>query len=247
MMKKAFGVASLVVIAGMISGIPGLAQDFQRSYAIAADGEIRIWTISGNIAIQGYDGAGIEVMGFKTGRDRDRVEIEDNSSANRIDVGVKYPANCNCSANVNFEVRVPRSIAYRFSDIRSVSGDVSLKDVTGQVRAESTSGDVEVNGVSGMVNAGSISGDVIVTIRNIRGKGSMKFSSISGDVVVTAPASLDAEVEMSTLSGSLQTDFPIQVVERRYGPGRSARGRVGSGANTIRITTISGRVSLKKG
>ena len=120
MRRNAFSTAILVVIAGMIGVIPGPAQDFQRSYAIAPDGEVRVWTISGDIAVQGYDGASIEVKGFKTGRDRDLVEIEDNSSPNRIDVGVRYPENCNCSASVNFQVLVPSSIAYRFSDIRSV-------------------------------------------------------------------------------------------------------------------------------
>jgi DUF4097 and DUF4098 domain-containing protein YvlB len=74
----------------------------------------------------------------------------------------------------------------------------------------------------------------------------MRFTSISGNVSVKAPDNLDALIEMSTLSGTLSTDFPLEVQERRYGPGRSARGRLGTGAISIRITTVSGRVSLMK-
>ena len=72
----------------------------------------------------------------------------------------------------------------------------------------------------------------------------MKFSSVSGNVNVTLPGNLDAEVQMSSLSGSLKTDFPIEVKERRYGPGRSAQGRVGNGSRTLNVSAVSGSVSL---
>jgi hypothetical protein len=51
---------------------------------------------------------------------------------------------------------------------------------------------------------------------------------------------------MSTISGGLKTDFPIEVTEPRYGPGRSAKGRIGSGARNLHIRSVSGRVSLLK-
>ena len=105
---------------------------------------------------------------------------------------------------------------------------------------------MRVKDVSGTVNAATVSGSVEVEIRRLEGKGDMKFSSVSGSVNVRLPADLDAEVEMSSVSGSLRTDFPIQVEEARYGPGRKARGRVGAGARTVRLSTVSGRVSLSR-
>ncbi len=72
----------------------------------------------------------------------------------------------------------------------------------------------------------------------------MTFRSISGNVEVSAPSNLDALVDMSTASGMLKTDFPIDVQERRYGPGREARGRLGSGKQILWINSQSGRVSL---
>jgi DUF4097 and DUF4098 domain-containing protein YvlB len=74
----------------------------------------------------------------------------------------------------------------------------------------------------------------------------MKFTSISGNVTVRAPASLDASISISTLSGTLKTDFPIEIQQRRYMPGSSARGRLGSGTQNIVIRSVSGRVSLLK-
>jgi len=116
--------------------------------------------------------------------------------------------------------------------------------VAGQLKAESVSGDVQIKDISGQVSASTVSGNVSVEFSRIEGSASMKFSSVSGNVSVRAPGELDADIEMSTVSGSLKTDFPIEVLERRYGPGRSARGRLGSGVSNLRITTVSGRVSL---
>jgi hypothetical protein len=264
MRKSTLILANTVLLAGFIFSSAGLAADFQRTvgvvsrsqrssadfqrtYTIAPGSQIRIWTISGDIKVQGYDGQNIVVEGFTVGRDRDRVEILDMSGPNRIDLGVRYPKNCGCDASVDFQVRVPRAISYDFDRAQSVSGDVSLTDVTGNVKAQSTSGDVMVRNVSGIVSASTTSGSVDVYISKIEGSGNMRFSSTSGSVRVKAPANLDAVVDMSTISGSLTTDFPINVIERRYGVGRSARGQLGAGTCRISITSVSGRVSLTKG
>ena len=72
----------------------------------------------------------------------------------------------------------------------------------------------------------------------------MNFTSISGNINVTAAAGLGAFVDMSSATGMLKTDFPIEIQERRYGPGRSARGRVGSGQQLLRMASVSGNVNL---
>jgi DUF4097 and DUF4098 domain-containing protein YvlB len=246
MNKNALGIFLLALSAALLFGVTGMAQDFQRTYKIAPDGSIRIVTVSGDVRVQGYDGSEVVAEGFRVGRDRDRVEILDRSAADHVDLGVHYQEG-NGDASINFLVKVPRSVSYNFDDIRSVSGSVHLSDVTGHVRARSVSGSVEIKNVTGIVSAESTSGNVDVVLRQIEGTGDMRFSSISGNVAVKAPANLNAVVAMSTLSGTLTTDFPIDIQERRYAPGRSARGRLGTGACGIRITSVSGRVSLTKG
>ena len=64
----------------------------------------------------------------------------------------------------------------------------------------------------------------------------MKFSSVSGNVNVKAPLIGVGDVEMSSLSGSLDTDFPIQVQEKQFGPGRSAKGNVSGGTSNLKIS-----------
>jgi DUF4097 and DUF4098 domain-containing protein YvlB len=75
-------------------------------------------------------------------------------------------------------------------------------------------------------------------------RNNMSFSSISGNIDISAPSNLDALVEMSSASGILKTDFPLEIQESRYGPGRSARGRLGKGKQILHIRSVTGRVSL---
>jgi DUF4097 and DUF4098 domain-containing protein YvlB len=156
----------------------------------------------------------------------------------------RYPQFYSGTSTVDFEIRVPESIEYSFPRLSSFGGNVEVSHVIGQIRAESIRGNVEVKDVQGTVSASSVSGNVNVEIKAVQAECTMRFSSISGNINVSAPANLDAAIDMSSASGMLKTDFPIDVQERRYGPGRWARGKLGSGRQILRISSVSGRVSL---
>jgi hypothetical protein len=245
-MKKAWlGVAFAFVclVAGSAS-----AQDFQKTYELGAGGRVQISNISGDIVVTGYDGSAILVTATKEGRDRDRVEVEDLSSGNRVQVRVRYPDRCNnCDASVSFQVKVPRTQNYDFDGINSVSGSIEINGLSGRLKAASVSGEVKIKDVSGTVNASSVSGEVNVEITKLSGDDDMKFSSVSGSVDVRIPSYLDATVNMSTLSGELKTDFPLEVKKReKYSPGTSATGRLGDGSRRLHLSSVSGSVSLTR-
>ena len=221
------------------------AQDFQKTYRIGAGGQVRIGNVSGDVIVTGYDGDSIVVTGTKKGRDRDMIEIEDRSGTANVDVGVRYPKNCNCDASIRFEVQVPRSVKYDFDHIASVSGDVRVTGVTGRLNASAVSGDVHITDVSGSVSASAVSGDVQVEINRLDGSDDMKFNTVSGDVSVMLPGSLDADVDMSSFSGSIKTDFAIEVRSERYGSRNSARAKLGEGSRRLKMSSVSGDLSLR--
>lgn len=263
-MKRAYSRLIAVCAVLLMTAMAGAAQDFSKKYELGAGGHINIHSVSGDVTITGYNGSTVVVTAVKTGRDRDRVEVEDLSGGDRIDVRSRYPERCNCDASINFTVQVPRGVKYSFDKIssasgdikisgvagdingRSASGDVTIEEVEGNISASSASGDVRVNRAIGTVNARSASGDVEVDLAGINGAGSMEFTSASGNVRVKAPADLDAEVEMSCTSGDLKTDFALAVNEPEHGSRRSAHGRLGSGARSLKIRSSSGSVSLMR-
>jgi hypothetical protein len=220
------------------------AQDFQKTYDLSAGGQIVIQTFLGNVKVTGYSGNSVEIKGYKKGPDRDLIKISDLSLGNRIEIVTRAPRFYQGTTTVDFEVRVPTSIEYNFDRLSSFSGNVEVTNVFGRLRAESVRGNVDVKDVRGLVSASSISGNVSAEIDRVQGPSNMKFTSISGNIDVSAPANLDALVDMSSASGLLRSDFPIDIQERRYGPGRWARGKLGSGMQILHISSVSGRVSL---
>lgn len=255
-----FAAAALLCAAWAVAA---QAQDFRQSFNLAPGGSITIKNVSGDIDISGYDGAAVEVTAYKEGRDRDRVSVENLSTPNRVSLRADYEENCNCDASLRFEVKVPRSVSFNFEKIstasgslkaegitgrvemHTASGDVTLSGVSGEIRASAASGTVKVRNASGSVNASSASGDVDVELTRVDGDGDMRFSTASGNVHVRLPASVDATVEMSTVSGSLETNFPIAVKKDEYGSGSRARGQLGGGSRRLKISSASGDVSLK--
>jgi len=260
MKRVLYRLLAFSVFSCLILIVHASAQEFQRSYRIPAGGSVKVANVSGNVTVAGYEGDSVVVTGFKEGPDSDKVTFEDLSSGNNVDVRVKYPENCDCHVDVRFEVKMPSGISYRnvsFSsvsgnvevnqvkgDLRasSVSGNVKVNRVTGSVKANSVSGNVDVGEVNGRASAQSVSGDVEVEIKSLEGTESMEFTSVSGNVSVKLPGNLDADVKMSTMSGDLKTDFPLQIEEVRNG--RSASGRVGSGSRSLKLSAVSGSVNL---
>jgi hypothetical protein len=237
---------SLVGLALAIGFQLASAKDFKKNYILPPGGQIIIENILGDVIVKGYKGNDIEAVARKKGADRNLVEIQDSSFGNRIEIHIRPTQFQPIDANVELEIRVPNSIEYNFTRLSSFGGNVEVSDVVGRLRAESVRGNVELSDVRGLVSASSFSGNVKIEIGKAQDGNNMRFSSISGNIDISAPSNLDALIEMSSASGTLKTDFPLEIQESRYGPGRSARGRLGTGRQILHVRSVTGRVSLNQ-
>jgi DUF4097 and DUF4098 domain-containing protein YvlB len=146
---------------------------------------------------------------------------------------------------IDFEVRLPRRL--RLS-ANSVSGDVRVSGVGDEVRAHSVSGEVRLDHVRApSIDARSVSGDVEANVDALTGSGDLRFASVSGNVSLELPRSLDADVTLKTVSGELDSDFPLTIRgPARMGLGRhTVTGTIGRGGRELLLTTVSGNVRLK--
>jgi len=156
---------------------------------------------------------------------------------------VKVPAGVRLSAGtVNGEMRV-RDLT---SDVRAstVNGRVEVRNVGGEVKATTVNGQVDVTTRSGPVNASTVNGDIDVRMSSIPRDGEMSFHTVNGSVTVETPSSLDANVSLDTMHGSISSDYPVQL-SGKFGP-RHAEGVVGRGGRSIRLRTLNGSVELRK-
>jgi hypothetical protein len=68
---------------------------------------------------------------------------------------------------------------------------------------------------------------------------------VSGDVTLLLPKVASLTVEGNTVSGDIETGFPLTVTTPQYGPGHSVHGAIGAGAGRLAIHTVSGDISVE--
>lgn len=187
--------------------------------------ELRVKTVSASIDVVDVDG---------------ELDLESVSG----DIDVRAATSLLRAQSVSGDVDVDGEIDD--VELESVSGDIVIHRARGEARANTVSGTVEIargcESVEGYFQ--SVSGDVEFE-GTIAEDGRYEFESHSGSVRVLLDADLDADVEVSTFSGSIRNEVgPEPRRKGRYGPGEEVSFTLGDGGAEITISSFSGGISI---
>ncbi len=299
---------------------PEQTERFTQSYKVGANGALDLENLAGDVRVTAGRSNDIQIEAIKRVRHRDpnearrllaELRIDATQVGNRVEVRTVYPrvSGRNLSASVDYVINVPANAAVA---LKTISGDVSVANVRGEVRAESISGSVDVSAtpnlalaktVSGDVTAqgitassaltlGTVSGSVIasalearaleavtvsgnVQLTNVRTErlqaksvsgdieydsrlargGRYEFNSHSGNVRLMLSEVTGFELDASSFSGSIRSDFPVTIRStpessgndrRRGGMNRAIRGTFGDASAILAIRSFSGNVVIAK-
>lgn len=243
------------------------AQDRQTERAFTLNERIpsaqwlRVRNVVGEVRVRPASGDRVEIVGTKSWRrgDPKLVRIESRKSADgSILVCAFWSENATCDEDgyrsrgegrwnrnndvaVDFEVRLPKGVNV---GAWSVNGEVSVDGATGEVEAGSVNGSVDATSSGGPVQARSVNGTVHARMGKIGGSEDLDFSSVNGNVIAEFGEDIDAQIELSTVNGRFQTDWPVTITGR-VDP-RHLRATVGKGGRRIRLSTVNGNVELRK-
>ena len=187
--------------------------------------EVEIQSVSGSVVITGIDGTA-------------------NAQSVSGDVRVEGVSDLVQAKSVSGNVEVLRARSGRHAQIESVSGEVLVRDIeASELTVSSVSGDVVLDGVkSKRASLESVSGNLEYT-GAIAPSGRYNFSAHSGDVVLTIGDSVGFELEASTFSGEIESEFTLKSTSRAQ-KGRRLSAVVGDGSAFIEASTFSGDVRL---
>jgi hypothetical protein len=117
----------------------------------------------------------------------------------------------------------------RDATVKTVSGDVRLDRVGGNLRFTTVSGDVLVRSVGRSVEGKAVSGDV--RLESTR-EGNVAVQSVSGDIEVGVEPGTNLDVDAGSVSGDLDSEVPLGSepgVGDGSGPTLVVRGKTVSG------------------
>jgi hypothetical protein len=160
-----------------------------------------------------------------------------NSGFHRI-LGIAWGSDM----RADFVVTVPPGVAV---DASTVSGDVAVDGAQAPLTLRTTNGNVFAATHVGPIGATTINGSIAAFEDSLPpGAGSTSATTVNGDVMVAAPANLGATLDLSTINGSVTTDFPVPV-QGTHGT-RRAQGTVGTGGAPVILHAVNGSVTLRK-
>lgn len=256
-----------LVVALPLAAQPPVQPDFRWERALAAGSSIGVHNLNGDVTVTPSTSGKVEIVGVKRGRSqyRDDVTIEVVETSRGIMVCSMFRnVDMECDdrgfrvhdggrrsrydrdhdwddVSIDIQVKIPRGMVL---DARSVSGDVGVVGAEGDVRAGSVSGNVRMEALRATsVKASSVSGDVDVAVETLSGTGPLTFTSVSGNVTAELPKGIDADVTMRSVSGSLDSDFPLVLSGRMSR--NSLEARIGKGGRELEVRTVSGNVRLR--
>jgi DUF4097 and DUF4098 domain-containing protein YvlB len=213
------------------------------------DGEVK--TMGGDVTLQDVMG---NVRGSTMGGDVVYKNVKKNASS-PVQKEVKV-------TSMGGEINVDD--APFGADVQTMGGNVHVRSASQFVKAETMGGDIDLDSVDGWIQATTMGGNVTATMVGdpSSGKRDVDITSNGGDITLTVPdgLSMNFDIELAYTRNrpgdyKIISDFNIKQEEskqwhenggtpRKYIEGT---GIVGSGANRIKIHTINGDVTIKKG
>ncbi len=298
---------------------PEQTERLVETVKVGANAALDLSNISGDVRVTATSGNEITVEAVKRVRHRDadearrllqQLRVDITTVGDRVEIRTTYPRRSGSgdrgiSARVDYTIGVPARAAVA---VKTISGDTSVTNVTGEVRAETVSGNVTVTGTPNVTQAKAVSGDV--TVRDVDGAATLSVGTVSGNVwasglkartlecgsvsgdiqlsgvqverllaksvsgniefgaalarggrydfgshsgdiriVLTSPTGF--ELDASTFSGSVRSEFPVTMRtdsgsrERRENT-RTIRGAFGDASAVLSLKTFSGTVVIAR-
>jgi DUF4097 and DUF4098 domain-containing protein YvlB len=224
-------------------GAAGLAHaqssNFEKRLEVDPHGVVEISNVAGLIEVSGWDKPEVEVHG-DIGGGVEKVDV--GTDRGRTTIKVRVPNMSFRSASADLHIRVPRGSEL---DISGVSAEVTTTDVDGQLMVKTVSGNVKADVYGRSAEIKTVSGDVALRGRGKEGSGTSQIhiTTISGNIRVDRAA---GDLEATTVSGDMTLRLePSHNVRIRTTSGDLAfEGKLAKGAS-LDAETVSGDLTVR--
>jgi hypothetical protein len=230
-----------------------VTEELHKTYPLANDGRIELDNMNGPVTIKAWDRNEVRVDAIKRAwskRRLDEASIVIDSHPNLLSIRTEYPGENHTNwssghhdnpASVEYTLTIPRTA--RLDEIKLINGDLTIEGVSGDISASCINGHVQTGNVAGRAELSTINGHLSVQFNQL-GASPVDLSSVNGAIDLTLPSDAKAEIEASTMSGSISDDFGLHVSQHSF-IGHSLRGELGGGGTHLRLSNVNGRIEIR--
>jgi len=177
---------------------PGGSCQTQVAFLPATD-SLSVNTVNGSVSVETWSGSEIMVRTEVHGTGQVTVQFSPGN------VSVRGP-----SANgIQVKIEVP---PFTGLTIATVNGGIAIHGVAGPIVFNAVNGEASLYGVTGDVTGNAVNGGISIAAGGAHWAGqTLAVDTVDGDIEITVPADCAAHVTASAMSGTIDTDFPVDI------------------------------------
>jgi DUF4097 and DUF4098 domain-containing protein YvlB len=258
-MKKNF----LITIAGLlVFTLPILAQNYKVSVDNPKDAKLVLSSFSGDLNIEGYTGNEVIITSstldemkpperakgltpvYSGGTDNTGVGLSVTKDGNTVVIHCLIPFN----RGGDYQLKVPESMALQITSECQNNNNISITGTKGEIEINNCY-DINLKNVSGPLVLATISGNIDIVFGTIATGKPFSISSVSGEVDVTLPAGFAADINMSSVTGGMYSDFDFsnKADNLKKVGGNQLNYKLNGGGTDFNVVSVSGNIYLRKG
>ena len=183
---------------------PEYTEPISKTLRLGKNGTFDLQNLSGEIVVTGGGGSDVRVEAIKRVRNPNEsearallqsIEVRIEERNGNVEVRTNYPRR-NWSGGVDYTVTLPRDANVV---LRSVSGDIRVNTLNGELRVESVSGNVVATSVRRIRQAKTVSGDLEI----VESDGDeVAGGTVSGNLIIRGVKA--RTVDLQSVSGDLR-------------------------------------------
>jgi DUF4097 and DUF4098 domain-containing protein YvlB len=225
-------------------------EEFHQTYPLSSTGRIELQNINGSVQITAWDKNEIKVDAIKHADSKERLQeatIKIDAAPDSISIRTEYPdrdhnwgRHHDNPASVEYTLMVPRNA--RLADISLVNGNLDVEGVNGEVRVSCVNGRLTARKLGGRAELSTVNGKLEASLERLASP--VDVSSVNASVLLTLPSDAKADLQASTVSGSISNDFGIPVSHHRW-VGHDMNGELGGGGPSVHVSNVNGRIEIR--
>lgn len=223
MKKMIYGFMGLLILLGLESTCyfqipdyppPGAtypSPGFRRAVDFPPGGTLSLRNFDGYIEISGWKAERVELFAEKRNHD---LKIEFDKEDDKIDINARCPNQEGEGCSTEFYIDVPEDINLR--DIIVRDGDVSIRDLYGDVLVKVRKGFIDVDNFSGSLAVTVTEGSIQARMLDLREKDQVKLLSEKGDIILYLEAELQGKIVGFAPEGQIFNEFSSEEQESEH-------------------------------
>ncbi len=236
-------------------------KESSQSLPLDADGRFSVDNVNGRIEIHGWSSNTVVLhttIHGKTGEGVNGVKINVDSEPERVNVHTELPSGAKKfrwslewfknawrdTATVDYTIQVPQHA--QLANVSSVNGHIKIDGVTGSITTSTVNGETQIKNAAQNLKLSTVNGTITADMDALGSGQSVSLDAVNGEITLAVPEDADANFSVTTMNGSISSEFPALPVKKKFPVGNDLHGSLGNGSANVKVDTVNGTVQFLK-